>query len=140
MGGSNGPGALPGFGLHPWYGLLTLAYVGAVSWLSSFPDLGMGEDDALVQLASNLLHIPLFAGLTFCLAQTISGGRARQELPWQLLGLTMLGSGVYAALDEWHQSFVPGRDGALQDVLLDFVGIVGTLVILRIRGTREAPT
>lgn len=140
MVGTNGLGASPGIALHPWYGLLTLAYVGAVSWLSSVPDLGVRGDDALVQLASNLLHIPLFAGLTFCFVQTISGGRARQELTWHLLGLTMLGIGIYAALDEWHQSFVPGRYGTLQDVFLDFAGIVGTLLILRLRGTREADT
>lgn len=30
----------------------------------------------------------------------------------------------YACLDEWHQSFVPGRFAAAEDVLLDAVGIL----------------
>lgn len=31
---------------------------------------------------------------------------------------------LYAASDEWHQTFVPGREGAFRDVLVDAVGIV----------------
>jgi VanZ family protein len=29
---------------------------------------------------------------------------------------------VLASLDEWHQTFLPGRVGCLSDVLLDTVG------------------
>lgn len=29
---------------------------------------------------------------------------------------------VFAASDEWHQTFVPGRDGCLRDVLIDTGG------------------
>jgi len=29
---------------------------------------------------------------------------------------------VFAASDEWHQSFVPGRDGCVRDVLIDTGG------------------
>lgn len=140
MAGTNTLGASPGITLHPRYGFLMLAYLGAVAWLSSLPDFGMRGSDPAVQLAMNLLHIPLFAGLTFCFAQAISGGRARQKLTWPLLGLTLLGTGIYAAFDEWQQSSVPGRYGTLQDVLLDFVGIVGTLLILRRQSTHGAAT
>jgi VanZ family protein len=30
----------------------------------------------------------------------------------------------YSLLDEWHQSFVPGRSSQLSDVLVDTIGIV----------------
>lgn len=40
---------------------------------------------------------------------------------------------VYAASDEWHQTMVPGREGSIEDVLLDAAGvIVGVLVTMGI--------
>jgi hypothetical protein len=61
-------------GIHlEWrYGLLTAALLGAIYWISSVPDLGT-ESNALVLLASNLSHAPLFAVLTFCWLKTLSG-------------------------------------------------------------------
>lgn len=43
--------------------------------------------------------------------------------------LAALGSGaVFAALDEWHQFFVPGRSAQFSDVVLDTAGVlVGVL-------------
>lgn len=37
---------------------------------------------------------------------------------------------LYAALDEYHQTFVPGRGGNLRDVMIDFSG--GALAVLLI--------
>ena len=37
---------------------------------------------------------------------------------WIAFGL----AAVFAASDEWHQTFVPGRDGCLRDVLIDIGG------------------
>lgn len=37
---------------------------------------------------------------------------------------------LFAATDEWHQTFVPGRDGNIADVLLDAVSAaIGILII-----------
>src|SRR5882724_6266150 len=41
--------------------------------------------------------------------------RVRGSEAWLALGLVAL----YAATDEWHQSFVPSRQGSVWDVLLD---------------------
>lgn len=37
-----------------------------------------------------------------------------------------------AIFDEYHQLFVEGRDGAIKDVLIDLIGIVIVLIIIRI--------
>lgn len=47
---------------------------------------------------------------------------------YPMLGLGALISVGYAASDEWHQTFVPGRSGHVVDVLVDSIGIV--LVVL----------
>ena len=50
---------------------------------------------------------------------------------------------VYAATDEWHQLFVPGRGGLITDVLIDFAGAfigcsVTLLIVLSSRSKRGA--
>jgi VanZ family protein len=60
-------------------------------------------------------------------------------LRWALV--TVLIVAGYAALDEYHQSFVPGRTAAVRDVLIDTTGgiaaqIVASLFVL-LRKARE---
>lgn len=39
---------------------------------------------------------------------------------------------IYAALDEYHQSFIPGRAAELRDVLIDSLGIFSAVGIYRL--------
>jgi VanZ family protein len=117
-------------GLHPGYGLLSLAYMVAIYWLSAVPDIGVKDDNPIVSLGSTLLHVPVYAGLTFCVSQALAGGDARPRRP-MLFILTFLTVAAYAALDEWHRSFVPGRAASVTDFLLDIVGIGAMLLFLR---------
>lgn len=66
-----------------------------------------------------------------------------RRLRWtpRLLWLSLVGVILVSALDEWHQSFVPGRTGVPRDVLLDVVGALFAqmllLVMLYGRATRK---
>jgi hypothetical protein len=120
-----------GIRLEPRYALLTLAWTAAIYLLSSRVELGTGDSHPAVALASNLLHVPLFAGLAFCLLKTLSGG---QEIHARLCWVVFLVTAVYAAMDEWHQSFVPGRFASVGDFLLDITGILSTILIMRWKG------
>ena len=104
------------------YLFLTLVYMGGIYWLSSLSNLGPSGIDV------SLLHVPLYAGLTFCLLRAMSESRLRGAIPWRLPGFAFVVAAAYAAMDEWHQSFVPGRDASLGDVSLDLVGIGVTLL------------
>jgi len=53
---------------------------------------------------------------TFALRKAQIGGAAGSI--WIAFAL----ASVFAASDEWHQTFVPGRDGCLRDVLIDIGG------------------
>jgi hypothetical protein len=50
------------------------------------------------------------------------------------VGGAMLLCVVFAASDEWHQSFVPDRFGTVQDVLIDSLGVcvAGSVWLLRL--------
>ena len=40
------------------------------------------------------------------------------------------GTAVVASLDEWHQSFIPSRTGAVRDVVLDTCAGIGAQVLI----------
>jgi VanZ family protein len=42
--------------------------------------------------------------------------------------LALLGTGLVASLDEWHQSYLPSRTGSVWDVLLDCCGAIALLL------------
>lgn len=46
---------------------------------------------------------------------------------------------LYSASDEWHQSFVPSREGSVSDVLLDSCGVIfGLWLVCRLCEWRTA--
>ena len=116
------------------YGLLTVALLAAIYWMSSISDLGTTESDPLVLFASNLSHAPLFAVLTFCWLKTLSGAL---EVSGPVYGFAALASAACAVLDEWHQSWVLGGHTSVADLFLDVAGIGAMLVIVRIARHRE---
>jgi len=116
------------------YGCLTLAWMSGIWWLSSRSDLGASGSGAVGEIASNLVHLPLFGGLAFCWFRTLSG---MPPASWRRHGVAFLARAVWAALDEWHQSFVPGRQASIGDLLVDVAAIVGMLLGLRLSPVQE---
>lgn len=57
----------------------------------------------------------------------IRAGKKESHLGWALAAVAIVAA--YAALDEFHQSFVPGRTAAVSDVLLDTAGGVAAQLI-----------
>ncbi len=63
-------------------------------------------------------------------------------LDWRLLGrgrlLLPLGAGLlFAAADEFLQTFIPGRSGEVLDVLLDFSGVLAAVLLARLIRNRK---
>jgi VanZ family protein len=56
-------------------------------------------------------------------------GSARWTFRWATIAV--LGTALVASLDEWHQSYLPARTGAVHDVILDScAGIAAQLALL----------
>ena len=102
-----------------------LALMGAIFYLSAQPDPGpdLGAAGGIVA------HFGEFALLTalwtWALAPAL-GGRA-------LLAAAAI-SLLYAVADEYHQSFVPGRDAGAFDVAVDAAGIATAFAALSALG------
>ena len=104
--------------LSAW--LPVVAWAGLIFALSSIPDLGtgLGGWDLLLR---KLAHAAEYAVLGALLLRALG-----RELPAVVAGI------AYAVSDEVHQAFVPGRDGAALDVLVDAAGVlIGVYVVGR---------
>jgi len=115
---------------HPWFGLATVLYMAGITFLSSIPRPPRLHPPVL-EYALNLGHIPLFAGLTFLLIRTIAP-KQRPFLTTRACALAAAALAAFAALDEWHQAFVPGRSASPIDLLLDMMGIGAVLLFHRL--------
>lgn len=76
-------------------------------------------------------------GLYGILGVALAWGARRWGAPgrWRWIALGAL----YGASDEWHQSFVPGRDAAWGDFIADVVGVTfGVLIFTNLVGRRGA--
>ena len=103
-------------------------------FLSALP--GLDRPPYLFQGEDKLAH----AGLYAVLAATLAWGHSKSAAPPPVWVLVVLGV-VYGASDEWHQSFVAGRDPSLGDWTADIVGVLlgywVTSVILRRRALQK---
>ncbi len=96
----------------------------AVIWvLSAQPDLRSGLDSDLDLLLRKLAHMTVFGALLLAW--------------WRAAGprVAVAATLGYAALDEWHQTWVEGRVGAVSDVAIDALGagIAAAIVVVRLR-------
>ena len=85
-------------------------------------------------------HVGEYFVLSLFLLRGVRAGRREAHLTWALLVIAMVAG--YATLDEWHQSWTPGRGGLeLSDILLDTTAgavaqVIAALGVLALR-TRE---
>jgi len=87
------------------------------SWL--FPNASGEFLQGLHLVIRKLGHLLAYALLSYLWARTLD--RSSSLFPPPSL-LAFLLTGAYAAVDEFHQTFVPTRTGSLWDVLLDASG------------------
>jgi VanZ family protein len=86
------------------------------------PDVGDGD---------KVVHLLAYAVLAWLIGRALPPlARAPRRLAVVLLGLL-----VFAALDEWHQSFIPGRTASVADWWADAAGVVLGLLTAALRRT-----
>jgi VanZ family protein len=78
-------------------------------------------------------HVTGYALLTAAWAWALQGA-VRRPLVWAVCIAF-----AYACSDEFHQTFVRGRDGTPRDVLIDAIGMTIAVVLIRARQRSPAP-
>jgi VanZ family protein len=80
-----------------------------------------------------LLHLCVYGLLGALVCRALSTIETLNASKWRLLVCAVLLTSLYGLSDEWHQSFVPGRDASAADLLADFTGaLVGSAVGLKL--------
>jgi VanZ family protein len=104
--------------------LAPLALMVVIFILSAQPDLdsGLGTWDSILR---KLAHLAEYCTLTLLWAWALAP-ISRRALP-----VAAAISLAYAASDEYHQSFVEGRDGRPLDLGIDALGVALGLALLR---------
>jgi VanZ family protein len=99
-----------------------LALMGLIFFLSAQPDLnsGLGNWDLFLRKAAHMTEY----GLLWFLWWRALGYRH----PAPAIAITLL----WAATDEYHQSFVQGRHGTPWDVAIDALGVVVAVLVVRL--------
>jgi VanZ family protein len=101
-----------------------LLWMGAIFILSNQPKGGIpsfGLWDTLVKKGGHFLAYSVLAFLG--LRVTVTGKRPYLS--------AMLLTVLYAISDELHQTYIPGRNGTPMDVMIDSLGALAALFILR---------
>lgn len=98
-----------------WFNwILLCVWMGIIFFFSSQPRVAVTQEPFFNFLFFKTLHLGEY-GILFLLWQRALKGRSE---------LAALCSFLYALSDEWHQRFVPTREGCWRDVFIDALGIL----------------
>ena len=102
--------------------LMIAGWMALIFFLSSQPQLPSPPDPLADLIFKKGAHFTVYAVLAVLFRRALPPSRWIWTLSWMFTVL-------YAASDEWHQSFVPGRHPHLTDVLIDACGAATGLLI-----------
>lgn len=111
--------------MNPFFTVLSAAYIFGIFFLADSPDVSqIGEFNPY-----SLLHIPLYGVLTGLLLLAFASRPGTDfALRHHLAAWTAVVVGI---LDEYHQTFIPAREGSAGDVLLDILGVILVVILAR---------
>ncbi|MEZ4767943.1 MAG: VanZ family protein [Caldilineales bacterium] len=111
-----------------WW-LLPLGWMALIWTLSAQSDLLATVNSQLRDMLAWVAHFSEFAALAalLWLALRKTTAISRQTM----LGVSFFGAALFAAIDEVHQAFVPGRTPDMRDLVVDVAGILVALAVVR---------
>lgn len=109
-----------------YYWLPVLLWCVFIYYLSSIPGLRSELPGQMDLVLRKFAHIGEYAALTFLFFRAAS----QSFSPRRALLYAVLFAFTFALTDEYHQSFVPGRNGNAVDVTIDGLGILLAFFII----------
>ena len=73
-------------------------------------------------------HVTEFGIFSITVFRGVRAGRSGWKFNWAVATLVI--AVLYAALDEWHQYYLPSRTGTYHDVILDSCAAIGAQLLL----------
>ena len=105
-------------------------------WLD--PQISLAALNAIQFGIRKLAHLTEYAILAALLWRALRGGTRWQAKMSILVFLTWIACAIFAASDEFHQSFVPSRTSSPVDVMIDVIGaLIGLAICLAFASRRR---
>ena len=96
---------------------MPVVFAATIFTTSALPGPGL---DRAIRLSDKLLHMTLYGGMALIIAIALQ--RPGRAITWRRALLAALLSTLYGILEEYHQSIVPGRVAAPDDILANAAG------------------
>lgn len=90
--------------------------MGLIWWLSD-QRLSLGPEELLFPGSDKLIHVVEYFVLAWLWLWALGPHQRKAWVPALLLSV------VWGGIDEWHQTWVPGRDGNAGDLAANVVGV-----------------
>lgn len=110
---------------YAWLTVVLFAFF--IFFLSAVPDLRSGLDTTLDIILRKIAHATEFGVLAYFIFLACENCKFPLKKSLVLAAFLAL---LYALSDEYHQSFVPGREMAVLDFFVDSTGVVLVLFLL----------
>lgn len=111
-----------------WW-LLPLSWMALIWTLSAQSDLFVAVSSQLRDMLAWVAHFSEFAILAALLWLALRKTTAARGQV--VLASAFLATALFAVVDELHQAFVPGRTPDMRDLLVDMVGMLAALALIR---------
>jgi VanZ family protein len=118
-----------------WRWLAVVLWMTAIFVVSSIPSITTSLEPDYDFTLKKLAHVVEYGILTALLFNAV---RIHISDRRYALLMAVVVAILYACSDEWHQTFVPGREGKARDVAVDAVGAVGASLWLIRRSAKIA--
>jgi len=109
-----------------WYWLPLLAWMGLIFVLSAQPDLPHALGPWLDTLLKKTGHAFVYGVLAWLYRRALYR-HVHASTSFRVVSIAL--AVAYALSDEYHQTFVPGRNGNLLDVAVDGVGACAAMLL-----------
>jgi len=116
--------------------LTVLLWCGLIFVGSSLPSAQVSSNWLIDFVAHKLVHLIEY-GVLFVLLHRALRVSYPKISTLRVVGLSLILTVVYGLLDEYHQTFLPGRQGRWRDVMVDGVGGLTGWWYLRLRVDRR---
>lgn len=105
-----------GLGRRAWLWAPPVLEMVAIFGLSSQAEVGPPA-----MISDKLAHLLAYGMLAALILRALASAEWRRVSAWAVTS-AIVAATIYGVLDEWHQSFVPGRTPELADVVADASG------------------
>ncbi len=107
---------------------------GLLKW---FPFLAQSNLSLIIVYIRKTIHVIGYFIGTILIFNAVRATPVFKRMPYLATGLLGL---LVAIFDEWYQTALPHRSGQIQDVLIDLVGILIALTLVKIKlpGNKQA--